>query len=260
MDPDHRPDGLEESRHEVDVDVEPTECPDEIEKLVVVIVRECDDHALDSICLDDLDNVGRRPEQRDPVEVGSHGLRVGVDEANEMDAQFGMLPELTADELTDVARSDDQRVLDVSGTSPHERTIDDAAGYEQGERGDPEDGDLRELRVAAGQPQADDAEPGADRDQMEERQEVIDGGVLGASLVAVVQAVHLRTKDPERQRHAEEDELHAWRVSGGAARHDRCKNICGEQGYCVREHEGSCDELRPSVPRTVVSAELLRDG
>ena len=48
-------------------------------------------------------------------------LRVAVDEADEVEAVFGVLPELLRHELADVARADDDRVLDVGEMLPRDR-------------------------------------------------------------------------------------------------------------------------------------------
>ena len=50
-------------------------------------------------------------------------------------------------------------------------------------------------------------EPAADRDQVEDPDEVVGGRVVGALLVEVVEAVELRDDHPGRQAQAEDEQL-----------------------------------------------------
>jgi hypothetical protein len=111
VDPDVRPDHLEEARDEVDLDVEVLEGADQVEHLLVRVVREGDDHALDVEDLHHLRELLETAEQRDVREVLRPLLGVAVHEADEVEAIFGMLAELLRDELAHVARADDDRVL-----------------------------------------------------------------------------------------------------------------------------------------------------
>ena len=63
--------------------------------------------------LDDLADLLRRPENGHVPEVAALFPGLGIDEADEVDAVLGMLEELATDQLTDLAGSDDDRILDV---------------------------------------------------------------------------------------------------------------------------------------------------
>jgi hypothetical protein len=61
----------------------------------------------------------------------------------------------------------------------------------------------RRLRGVGG----DEEDPDEDRDEVEDADDVIDGGVIGALLVPLVEAVDLREQDESGQRREEEEVL-----------------------------------------------------
>ena len=61
-------------------------------------------------------------------------------------------------------------------------------------------GELHDVRP-------DEEDPGSDRDHLEDAEEVVDGRMVGALLVTVVQPMQAREDHPQRQARAEQDEL-----------------------------------------------------
>ncbi len=126
-------------------------------------------------------------------------LRLGVDEADEVDPVLGMLQDLAAEQLADVAGADDDAVLNVREAQPRGRARGDAAERDERERERPEQGRLLRVDVDAAGRVADDPErPGRHGDQVEDADEIVGGRVLGALLVVVVEPVEPREDDPRR--------------------------------------------------------------
>ena len=126
-------------------------------------------------------------------------LRTRVDEADEVDPVLRMLEELPGDELPDLARAEDDRVLQVRDPVPAEGASRRAADGDQADREAPEDDQLEKCRVGEpGDPGTEVEDPGADGDEVEHAQELVDGRVVGPLLVVVVEAVELRAEDPAR--------------------------------------------------------------
>ena len=76
-------DALEQPRHDVDLDVERLELADRLERGLVRVARERDDHPLD---VEQLDVEGHVPHAPDDVQVADVGAplgRVVVDEADD---------------------------------------------------------------------------------------------------------------------------------------------------------------------------------
>ena len=138
---------LEQPRHEVDLDVERLELADRLERRLVRVARERDDHPLDVEQLDVQRDVPHAADDREVADVRPPLGRVVVDEADDVEAVLGMLEELLRDQLADAARSDDQRVLDVGRRSSHERPRDDAATRDEHDRRHPEGEELAEVRI-----------------------------------------------------------------------------------------------------------------
>ena len=128
------PDHLEEAWDEVDLDVEILERPDEVEHLLVRVVREGDDDALDVQDLDHLRQLPEPAEERDVVEALGAVLGLVVDEADEVEPVFGVLAQLLRDQLPDVAGADDDRVLHVGEMAPGHAARDRPADRDGGDR------------------------------------------------------------------------------------------------------------------------------
>ena len=208
MDADVRPDHLEEPGDEVDLDVEVLHGADEVEHLLVRVVREGDDDSLDVEDLHHLRKLLEAAEDGDIRQAVPARLGLSVHESDEVEAVLRVLAELLRDELADVAGPDDDGVLHVG-----EVTSGESAG-QRARGGDPDDGEEPESEqpLEAGiDPMRDrregEEQPAAHRDQVEDPDEVVGGGVVGALLVEVVEAVELRDDHPGRQAQAEDEQL-----------------------------------------------------
>ena len=142
-----RSDELEESRHDIDLHVEVLEGAKPLECLLVRVVREGDDHALDVEEADHRREPLDTAEQRQVLETLSALLRLGVDEADQVDPVFGMDKELLREQLADVAGTDDDRVLDVGHVSPCKRSRHRAADADERDCEGPEDEELLRARM-----------------------------------------------------------------------------------------------------------------
>ena len=109
-------------------------------------------------------------------------LRPRVDEADEVEAVLGVAQELARDALADVARADDDRVLQVERVPAADRARDRAGEHDEEDREDPEADRLPEARVGeAGDAQHDERHPGPDRDDVEDADDVVGGRVVRRS-------------------------------------------------------------------------------
>ena len=142
------------------------------------------------------------------LEILAPLLRRVVDEAEQIDPVLGMLEQLPRDQLTDVAGSDDDRVLEIAHMTSAVRARGRAPGRDQCDGCRPEDRDLARRRMGEiRQVQPEDEQARADRDHVEHARELVAGRVVGALLVALVEAVELCDDDPGRKGQYEEDEL-----------------------------------------------------
>ena len=89
-----RADDLEQPRHQVELDVELAQRVDQLQRLLVRLVREGDHDALDVERPDDLRQRLGRAEQRHVLELRAAHLGLPVDEADQVDAVLGMLQQL----------------------------------------------------------------------------------------------------------------------------------------------------------------------
>ena len=214
-----RTDDLEQARHDVDLHVELPQLADRSELFLVVGVGERDDHALDVEHRDDLGQAVGRPDEREVLELGPARPRVRVDEADEVDAVLRVLEELPRRELADVAGADDDRVLEVERTAPGDRAREPAGRRHEDDGEQPEEDEPRHVRArAAGEPRGDEERPRAERDELEDADDLVDRRVVDVLLVAVVQPVELGRDDPERQRQHEDGELNPGMRAAPAGR------------------------------------------
>src|SRR3954447_18244158 len=102
---DARTDGVKESRHDVHLNPALVERTGELERALIGIVRERDDHALDVEELDELVDLLATAEQDDVLEVVAALLRFIVDEPDEVQRVFRVLEDLSCNELPDIARA-----------------------------------------------------------------------------------------------------------------------------------------------------------
>ncbi len=119
-----------------------------------------------------------------------------------------MLLDLVGEQVRDVARADDDHVLDVRALP----TTDGAArgAQERDERNgeEPEHDQPPQVRVRKVENMRDDEEaPRPQRHDLEDADDVVDRGVVGSLLVTVVEAVDAREQHPERKGGEEESDL-----------------------------------------------------
>ena len=117
-----RAEGLEQPWHDVDLNIVFTESADELERLLMTVAGKRDDDPIDLVAIDNgLDLVGL-PNHLGALQVPAHLFRCGVDEADHVDPVLGMLVQLAPNQLTDVTRADDHRVLNVRTLPPGDRS------------------------------------------------------------------------------------------------------------------------------------------
>ena len=216
MDLDPRADELEEPRHDVDLDFQILHGAKQLERLLMRVVREGDDDALDIQQADDRREAARIAEHRHVLEVLSAVLRLGVDEADEIDPVLRVVEDLLREQLADVARTDDDGVLDVGLVPACKRPRPSPGDTDERDRGSPEDDELLHGRMRdVAQIRDHNDEPGADGDHVEDAAEVVGGRVVGALVVVVVEAVELRDHHPCRNGEQEGEDLPSGRVGVG---------------------------------------------
>ena len=177
------------------------------ERLVVIRVRVGDDHALD------VERVNETRKGLGPSEHGRDALtllraRPDVDEADEVEPVFLVVPDLPGDHLADIALADDEGVLAKSGEATCSGPGCNAAADDERHRKEPERQQLREVRVRdLERPRDGDEQPGDRSEQAEDGACVVDRRVVAPLAIAVVQPDQLRRDDPARQRDDEQQEL-----------------------------------------------------
>ena len=166
----------------------------------MVRVGKRNDHALNVEHRDDLGQAVGRPDEGEVLELGPPWPRMRVDEADEIDAVLGVLKKLASSELADIAGADDDRVLEVERTAPRDRSRNAAGGCHEHDGEEPEEEEPRHVRAgAAGKPRRDKKRPRAERDELEDADDLINRRVVDVLLVAVVQPEELGRDDPQRQ-------------------------------------------------------------
>ena len=143
---DLRANDLEEPRDDVDLDVEVAERAHQCDPLDLRRSEKAITTRSTSSRLTSGTTSAVGPSNGTVREVVTPRARMVVDEADDVDAVLGMLAQLARDELTDVARADDDRVLDVHDAAPGGGPRDGAADDDQEDREDPEPGELLEGR------------------------------------------------------------------------------------------------------------------
>ena len=146
MDLRRRTDEFEQPGHDVDLQVERLEEADQVEQLVVRVLGEGDDDALDAVAPDDVRQARRRAEQRQAADLRRPLARHGVDEADQVDAVLAVLEELARDHLADASRSDDDGVLEVGRSAAAEGAGRGASDRHDRDREGPEGDQSRKGR------------------------------------------------------------------------------------------------------------------
>ena len=125
VDCDLRADDLEEARHDVDLDLEPFELPNQRDLLHVAFIREGEDDPLDIEYANEVGQLLGGPEQDQMAEILASLLRLVVDEPDEVEPVFLVMEDLPRDQLTDIAGADDDGVLQVERAPSTQRAGDD---------------------------------------------------------------------------------------------------------------------------------------
>ena len=241
-----RPEHLEHPRDDVDLHSLILEQPDHVERLLVRIVREGDDHTIDTVLVDELPDLRRRPEQLERRPAVLQCAPVVVDETDDVEPVAAVLAHLLGEQPRDVARADDEDVLHVRGLASADHADENAEEPDEPDRERPEHHDALERRVSdLDHMRSDEEDPGSDRDHLEHAEEVVDRRMVGPLLVPVVQPVQPGENHPQRQARAEQDELPLRHhgVDGRRRRDDSLRD--DERGHepdDVREKQQSTHE------------------
>ena len=216
------------------------------------LVREGDHHSLDVEALDDLRQPLRAAEDRQMLrEVRAPRLRIAVDEPHHVDSILWMLDQLAGDQLADLPRADDQGVLLV-GLRPLAGPAGDRAGERQDAHGEEPERDQRvDARIGStADPSSHQQHPYADRDQVEDPDDVIGGGVIGVLLVASIQPLELGHDRPARQRAEEHHDL--WKEPNAPAspHTKRCEDIGEAESEQVGSQEAPRDQPAAALQTT----------
>ena len=119
-----------------------------------------------------------------------------------------MLEQLARDELADLARADDDRVLGIAGVPPADRAGDEAEQRDDSDRAGPEEQQPIHVRVRhVGQPREDEQSHEPTVTRSEDADQVVGSRSVDLLLVAVVEAVELGRDHPEREAENEDDRL-----------------------------------------------------
>ena len=187
---------------------------------------------------------------------------LGVDEADEIEAVLRVLEQLARHQLADVARADDDGVLEVEDAPPADRPGGAAADRDEDERRDAEERELAQLRIReAERPERQRDQPHAGRDQVQDADDLVDRRMVGALLVSLVEPVQLRQDDPERQAGQEHQQLLRVRraVEDAAGVEGRDQEERQRQAGDVGEEQHAPDEPAAPLVRQLGAA-LLEDG
>ena len=138
------------------------------------------------------------PSRSSGVEIGSRLSRLDVDEANQSDRVLGMLLKLARDQLADLSRSHDDRVLPEHRLPSSHRPRERSASDDERDRHRPEGEHPWRVRLPErGERDQPGEQPCADRDDGEDPGEVVDGRVIGALDGSTVEPAQLRDDYPE---------------------------------------------------------------
>ena len=188
---------LEQPRDDVDLDAAVLELADHLEGLLVRVIRERNDDSMRRVRPHELGKIVGRADQLEVT--GSVGGRAGapVDEADDVQAVFGVLADLAVEELRHISRTDDDHVLNVGRVTPADDADRRSDERNEQDRRQPKDDEPRQGRVRqAGEMRDREEGPGSDRDDLEDAEDVVDGGVIASLLVPVVEGVCAREKHP----------------------------------------------------------------
>ena len=203
-----RADRLEQPGDEVDVDRARLEAVNDLEQVLVPVVRVGDDHAVDTELVDERRQVVDAAEQTEVADVAAPHPGLGVYEADELDSVLRVLLDLAGDQLADVAGTDHDRVLYEERAPARDRPADGTGSDDERDRHDPEgDHARRVLRGGVREPDHTREDPHPDRDDGEDAEEVIHRGMVRARVVAAVQSAEDRDRHPNGKAEDEDSAL-----------------------------------------------------
>src|SRR5439155_26153781 len=116
----------EQSRDDVHLYAGAPERPDRGEEVGVPLAREGEDDPIDGESTNDLEELGDRAKHVQLPQVEATLLWARVDESEQIESILAMLEQLAGDQLPDVARTDDDRVLEVGALPPRNRSHADS--------------------------------------------------------------------------------------------------------------------------------------
>jgi hypothetical protein len=197
---------LVEPRHDVNLHVVPAEFPDDRCELLARQLRELDDHPLDVVAGDELRQLLHAANAPDHPAACLRGAL--VDEADEVHAVVRTAAELPRQQPRRVAAPEQDRILGERRAAAAVGTGPEPGEHDENDREAPEHDQLGRVRARDPTQTADDEEePGPDRHDLEDADQVVDGRVPGVLFVSIVEAVQLREQEPARQRGEEEEKL-----------------------------------------------------
>ena len=204
---------LEQPGHDVHLHAELVADTNDVQAGLVV-GGEGEDDVLHAMGLQDVGQLRRRPEHGHSGQLVMQRQRIGVDEAHQLQAVAGLAHELAGDLLADQSGTDHHGVLLERGPPPQPDPGDAAAGREGDHGQQPEADHVAAVqRLQAGDLGADEDQPAGHGDAVEDRPDLVQGGVVGADAIAVVETVEPGQRKPHRDDHDQRDNLVA-RVDG----------------------------------------------
>ena len=142
-----------------------------------------------------------RAEQREPDEILVSTLRLSVDEPDDVQAVLVVAEQLAGDALADITGAENERVLLVERAATAERTSGCARQCDEHDGGSPQHGCARHGRVREpADLEPDERDPGSDRHEMEDADDLVRRRMVSSFLVLVVEVVQARHCDPDRER------------------------------------------------------------
>src|SRR4029079_18441127 len=246
---------LEVAGDDVDLHVEVADRADVGEHGLVGVVREGEDHALDTVLYDALAQArGTTEKEGQPFrEVVAEGRGPVVDEPDELDAVLTMVEELHRKLLSDEAVPADPRILGIAGEMAAQCARDGAQRRDQEDSEEPEDAEPAEHRLDEMRCHTEQREhPYADGYAAEHADDVVDRRVIGPLLVSVVEALEPEQEDPEREGQEQGQVLHPGadpvRRRARVGHEQACEHERQNEARDIREQQRTADELAAPIP------------
>ena len=173
--------------------------------------RERDHDAVDPVFVHQPTKLARCPEELERRAAVRVGPAVVVDEPDDVEAVAPVLPHLLGKQACDVARADDQHVLNVCRLTPSHKAEADAEERDEPDRQSPEHDEPVERGMReTGDVGSDENDPRADGHDLQHAEEVVHRGVIRSFLVSVVETVEPSKQYPNGKARQEQNELPLW--------------------------------------------------